>query len=704
MDNNSNFIKRLLLSAVTLVLAAVASAQNITGVVVDSRTGEPIAGVTITTIPEGSPSGATTGLDGTFSLKVSKLPAKLKISFIGYRSLELSVYDDEEPVRVELVEQRNYVDEVVVVGYGTQKAQNLTSAVSSVKATELKDIPVVSAEQALQGRSSGLQLTSPSGNLGTAPIVRVRGVASITSGTSPLYIVDGVPVQSGNLSYAGDTNALADINPDDIESISVLKDASAAALYGSRAANGVILITTKRGVKGRAKVTYSGWVGVSSAVRNYDVLNAQQLVDVKNYAVKNHYGTDEWSLSKSARTTDGTKAFNLAYDKNGKLIDTDWNNYVFRSALQHSHAVSVDGGSEKVTYHISGNYLDQDGIIRGDKFSRYGTTFNVDAKATSWLKVGTNQSIALSNQKSADRSRGGSITAYAGFSRLGWGNFPNIPMYGDDGKPYQESGHLGYYANTVQAPLDNPASIIESGSGVSSENLRWMGSFYAELSPLKGLTIRSQYGRDIARIEDRDFYGPTTVNGFSVGGRATNVSVRSQQQTWSNTASYSFATGKNNFDILLGTEYNKRERKYWGATKTGLVDEAYTIFEASYKNITAVNSAINENALISYFGRINYDWDNRYILSLNVRRDGFSALSENNRWGNFGGVSAAWRISEEKFFEPLKAVVSELKLKGSWGVVGNTNVGDYASKSYYTVRTTEQVVRMSLDRLATQRI
>lgn len=682
MKSKNNKTLKTLLSAAALVLALTASAQTITGKVVDSKTGEPVIGATIAT-PDAS-KGVVTNIDGEFKLNVGKLPTKLNVSFVGYRKVELDVYDDEEPVSIELTEKRSYVNEVVVVGYGTQKIQNVTSAISNVNGAAFKDVPVASAEQALQGRSSGLQLTTPSGNVGTAPIVRVRGVASITSGTSPLYIVDGVPVQSGNISYSGDTNALSDINPDDIESISVLKDASAASLYGSRAANGVILITTKRGTKGKAKVSYNGWIGVSSPVKNYDVLNAQQLVDLKNYAVKNHYGTEEWSLSKSAPTTDGTKAYNLAYDKNGNLIDTDWIGYVFRSAIQHSHSVNIDGGSDKVTYHASGNYLDQDGIIRGDKYTRQGLAFNVDAKATDWLKIGTNQNISLSNQNSADRSRGGSITAYAGFSRLGWSNLPNIPMYGEDGKPYQEGGHLGVYKNTAQAPLDNPASIIESGSGVSTEALRWLGSYYAELTPVKGLILKTQYGKDYARVEDRDFYGPTTVNGYSVNGRASNISVRSQQESWTNTANYTFSIDKHNFDILLGTEYNKKERKYWGATKTGLVDDAYTIFEASYNNISAINSLITENSLISYFGRLNYDWDNRYVLSLNFRRDGFSALSKNNRWGNFGGLSAAWRISEEKFFEPYKDAISELKLKGSWGVVGNTNVGDYASKSYYS--------------------
>ncbi len=678
------FLKKLVLSVFLLlgVTIEALSQSVIKGIIIDETTNEPLSGASVYVREEKV--GAITDLNGSFSLELSKFPARMHISFIGYKDQDILCKTPHDRLHISLSENHQLLNEVIVIGYGTQSRQNVTSSVSTVKNKAFKDVPATSFDQVLQGRSSGVQLTSPSGNLGTAPVLRIRGVASITSGTSPLYVVDGIPIQSGNLSYSGDINALADINPDDIESINVLKDASAAALYGSRAANGVVLITTKRGVKGKTTVSYNGWIGVSSPVKYYDILNAQDFVDVKNYAVKNRFGTDQYSLSTSLPTTDGSKAFNLSYDKDGRVVDTNWDDYVFQSGFQQSHGVSIDGGNDKVQYHVSTNYLDQNGILKGDKYKRLGTSFNIDAQAASWLKIGGSQSVSLSNQETADRSRGGNIMAYSAFTRLAWADVPNISPYAADGSPYQEQGHLGYGPNTVQAPLDNPLAVIESGSLVKTENVRWLSTYYGEITPVKNLILRTQYGKDYVRIEDRDFYAPTVVKGYPQNGVATNVSTRSTQYTWTNTANYKLYVGAHNFNFLTGTEVSEKEYKYWGNTRSDLVDNSYNIYEASYKNITAIDSKISENALISYFGRINYDYNSRYILSVNYRRDGYSALSENNRWGDFGGVSAAWRISEEKFFLPVKSVINDLKLKASWGVVGNTRINDYASKSYYS--------------------
>jgi TonB-linked SusC/RagA family outer membrane protein len=678
-----NNIARILLALILLVsVSGTTFAQKIIkGKVVDAVSKEAIIGASIA-LPQ-EKKGVITDLQGNFIISVKTLPASLKISYVGYRQELIDVYDNDETLVVKLTESRNQLSEVVVVGYGTQKRQNLTASISSVKNEVFKDVPVSSVDQVLQGRSSGIQITTPSGNLGTAPVVRVRGVASITSGNSPLYVVDGVPIQTGSLSYSGDINVLSDINPDDIESINVLKDASAAALYGSRAANGVVLITTKRGAQGKTKITYNGWAGFTSPVKTIDVLDAEEFVNTKNLAVKNHYGTENYNLAKSAVTTDGTKAFNLSYDKNGKLVDTKWDDYVFQTGFQQSHGLSIEGGNEKLTYHISSNYLDQGGIIQGDQLKRLGSTFNVAANVTKWLKLGTSHSIANTKQRTADRSRGGNITSYTAFTRLAWANAPDIAPYDANGKPTQEQGHLGYGANTIQAPLDNPVSVLESGSFIKNENIRWLGTYYAELIPIRNLHLRTQFGRDFIRTEERNFLSPFVVSGASQNGVATNVVGRYLQSTWTNTASYDFHKDNHNFNFLLGTEKSTKNQKYWGSRRSNLVDDSYTIYEAAFKNITAINSRITESALISFFGRINYDFNSRYILSLNFRRDGFSALSKDHRWGNFGGVSAAWRISDEAFFSNLKKTVTDFKIKTSWGIVGNTNIDDYASKSFY---------------------
>lgn len=671
--------KRILFALFSLLFGIAESvAQAVKGTVISEENGEPLIGASITV--KGTRQGMLTDINGQFQF--GELPAgtKLVVSYIGFVPKEVEATSS---MKIFLTPDVGHLNEVVVVGYGTQKRQNLTASVATIGNSEFKDLPASSLDQVLQGRTTGVQITTPSGNLGTAPIVRVRGVASITSGNNPLYVVDGVPIYSGNLAYSGDVNVLSDISPNDIESISVLKDASAAALYGSRAANGVVLITTKRGKHGNAKVTYNGWVGFSSPVKTIDVLNAEEFVNTKNYAVKNRYGTEYYNLATSSKTTDGSKAFNLAYDKNGNIIDTNWDDYVFQTGFQQSHDVSIDGGSGRVSYHLSANYLNQKGIIQGDQLKRAGATFNVDANATEWLKVGTSHSIANTDQQTADRSRGGNIVSYTAFTRLAWANAPNISPYDADGNPTQEDGHLGYGANTIQAPLDNPVSVLESESYLKNENIRWLANYYAEITPLPNLHIRTQYGRDYIRTEERNFLSPYVVSGASQNGVFTDVIGRYEQTTWTNTISYAFKQGNHYFDVLAGTERSERERKYWGAEKTNLVDPTHTTFEAPFMSITAIDGNISENALVSFFGRINYDWKSRYIFSFNIRRDGFSALSKNNRWGNFGGASAAWRISDEAFFAQAKSVVNDLKLKASWGVVGNTNIDDYASKSFY---------------------
>lgn len=667
-----------------LFSAAVPAQTVVRGIVTDARTDLPLAGVTVASksVAHG---GVATDIDGRFELQTeTPLPVALTFSYIGYQTMTMRVQDAGAPVSVRLSESTEMLDDVVVVGYGTQRRGNLTSSVSSVGRDAVSDVPVQSFESALSGRASGVSLTTPSGNVGTAPIVRIRGVASITSGTSPLYVVDGVPVISGNYSYSGDTNALADINPADIVRIDILKDASAAALYGSRAANGVVLVTTQKGTTGKLTVDYQGWVGVSEVVKFYDVMDARQYVEYKNLSVRNRYGTDEMSLTPGYTSPYGSKAFNLMTREDGSVVDTDWVDYILRTAVSHSHSVGVKGGSDKFRYYVSGSYFDQDGVYIGDHYDRLQTSANVQADATKWLTVGGKFSLTEANQQSSDRARQGGYFSRSGFTRIATALHPNFPMYFDDGTPWQEAGHSGRGPNTAINGLDNPVAVIESGSGVKTATQRMLSNFFAEIRPFEGLTFRSQYGQDVLNIEDRDFYSPIVDGGNSSNGVATNVSTRIRQKTWTNTLEYGRSVGDHRFDLLVGMETFEKRLVRWGAQRTDLVDDSYTIFEASFNNIYPIENKIAESGMLSYLVRLNYDYRSRYMLSLNARRDGYSALSPDNRWGNFGGVSAAWRISEEPFFEPLRRVVDNLKLKAGWGVVGNTDVGDYAASTYYS--------------------
>ena len=604
----------------------------------------------------------------------------MQISYIGMQTAEVAIAPN---IRVILKTDSKALDEVVVVAYGTQSARTVTASVSTVRADALKDVPSVSFDQMLQGRASGVSITTPSAGVGQAPIVRVRGVNSITSGTSPLYVVDGVPIESGNLSYLANANALADINPADIVSMDVLKDAAAAALYGSRAANGVILITTKQGQSGKVKVSYDGFVGFSNATDFYEMMNAQEYVDFKNLAVKNRYGTDELSLTTGYVSPYGNKAFNMMKDANGNYVDTDWKDAAFQNGLSQSHSVAVSGGSDKVRYYLSGNYTTQEGIVKGDKYDRLGVKANINVQATDWLKVGMNTNVTTGTTSYVDAARRGSNFAVGGFPRLALINAPNLPMYNEDGTPYYLAQGLGYGGNTVFSTFSNPAAILSLGNGLSSDVTRFIGVFYAEATPLKGLSLKTQYGVDYARIEEQRFWSPLHGDGVNSKGLANAYNTKNNRWTWTNTATYNFSLGQNNFNLLAGTEASERNNSRWTAQRKDLQDDKFIVFQGPFSSATAGGSLSN-NTMVSYFGRINYDYASKYIVSLNYRRDGYSALSEKNRWGNFGGVSAAWRVSEEGFFKPLRNVVDDLKIKGSYGVVGNTDIYDYASKSFYS--------------------
>ena len=604
----------------------------------------------------------------------------MQISYIGMQTAEVAIAPN---IRVILKTDSKALDEVVVVAYGTQSARTVTASVSTVRADALKDVPSVSFDQMLQGRASGVSITTPSAGVGQAPIVRVRGVNSITSGTSPLYVVDGVPIESGNLSYLANANALADINPADIVSMDVLKDAAAAALYGSRAANGVILITTKQGQSGKVKVSYDGFVGFSNATDFYEMMNAQEYVDFKNLAVKNRYGTDELSLTTGYVSPYGNRAFNMMKDANGNYVDTDWKDAAFQNGLSQSHSVAVSGGSDKVRYYLSGNYTTQEGIVKGDKYDRLGVKANINVQATDWLKVGMNTNVTTGTTSYVDAARRGSNFAVGGFPRLALINAPNLPMYNEDGTPYYLAQGLGYGGNTVFSTFSNPAAILSLGNGLSSDVTRFIGVFYAEATPLKGLSLKTQYGVDYARIEEQRFWSPLHGDGVNSKGLANAYNTKNNRWTWTNTATYNFSLGQNNFNLLAGTEASERNNSRWTAQRKDLQDDKFVVFQGPFGSATAGGSLSN-NTMVSYFGRINYDYASKYIVSLNYRRDGYSALSEKNRWGNFGGVSAAWRVSEEGFFKPLRNVVDDLKIKGSYGVVGNTDIYDYASKSFYS--------------------
>lgn len=677
-------LKKIVFLLIALAISLVSFAQNkgtVTGKVVDENN-EPIVGGSV--IIKGTKTGTVTDVDGNFTLHNVEDGTALIFNYIGMNQLVLSA-KTSKPMTVVMKSSSVNLDELVVVAYGVQKKRQLTTAVSSVSSDKFKDVPANSVDQVLQGRSTGVSIITPSGGVGEAPIVRIRGVASITSGTQPLYIVDGMPIETGNVSYSGGGNGLADLNPDDIQSIDVLKDAAAAALYGSRAANGVILITTKKGSKGKTQVTYNGYVGFNNPTKQFDVMNALEYVDFKNMSVANRYGSDERSLTSGYTSPYGNKAFNLMTRSDGSVVDTDWNKEIYRTGIQHSHSVALSGGTDKGQFYISGNYLYQKGMVYGDSYKRFGIDASGNVRANNWLTVGGSVKASSSNTKVTDQSRRGSQYATEGFSRMALILPPNQPAYNEDGTPYigdVDGGLLGRAPNTVMNSYPNPSAILYYGSNHTAEFLRAISSAYANIQLTQGLTFHTQYGLDYLHIDDKDF---RTTHSEVSNGSASNYSTKRTNATWSNMLTGIFSIEKNNFDVVIGEESNERKINRWGGNRTGLLDQKYTTWQGSWNEMTAgVGNTISESSLLSFFGRVNYDYDSRYLFSVNYRRDGYSALSKNNRWGDFGGISGAWRISAENFFLPLRHIVNELKVKGSWGVVGNTNIGDYAAWSYYT--------------------
>lgn len=660
-----------------------AQVSKVTGTVTSHEDGLPVVGASV--LVKGTTVGTVTDIDGNFTItNVPSSAGTLVVSFIGMKSQEVAV---KPVVNVVLHSDAEMLDEVVVTAYGTQAARTVTASISSVRSDALKDVPNTSFDQMLQGRASGLNITTPSAGVGQAPVVYIRGVNSISSGTQPLYVVDGMPIQSGDLGGGiGNANALADINPADILSIDVLKDAAAAAMYGSRAANGVVLITTKQGSSGKVKVTYDASFGFSTKTKFIDVMNAQEYVDFKNMALRNAYGTDKAADLNAINselwlpTTEyGDKGFNIMPG-----VDTNWSEGVFQNGFTQDQTVGISGGNDRVKYYMSANYNTQKGIVLGDNYKRLGGKANIVANATKWLKLGLNTGVNVSTTSQVDAARNGSSFAVGGFPRLALVNAPNLPMYDENGNGYyDESGYMGYGPNAIYNTFSNPVALSEVGNNTDVDVTRILNSFFAEITPIKGLTIKTQYNIDDARIENSRFWSPKHGDGLNYGGYAVNVASRSKLWTWTNTATYDFTVKGHHFNLLAGIEATETSYSYWMAERMGILDSQFTDFQAPFSQSDA-SGDISKSSMASYLGRINYDFNSKYMFSVNFRRDGLSALSEENRWGNFGGVSAAWRLSEENFFEPLKAYVDDFKIKASYGVVGNTNISDYASRSYYT--------------------
>lgn len=656
--------------------------RTVSGKVTDDKN-NPIANASV--VVKGTTTGTATKNDGTYSLTVPANAKSLLFSSVNMTTIEL-VLGKDNVVNVTLTPEEKTMSEVVMTGYGTQRKKDLTGNIASIKGSTISNKPIQSFEQALGGRAAGVQIVIPNGVLNNPPVIRIRGTNSISLSSFPLIIIDGVPSFTGDgsgTSAAG--NVLASINPNDIESIDIAKDAAASAIYGSRAANGIVFITTKKGKPGKARINYDAWVGWTKVQRLPDLLNAQQYTDMKNEGLVN-----------AGTFNAATNAFAMSTDANGKPIDTRWYNYVYRTGFSHSNSVSVSGANDQTNYYLSLGYTAQEGIIQKNNFKRANILANLDQRVNKWLSIGGK--TAFSNELNLAAASSGSLPgeafATAGLGRVALVDAPNVGPYLNDGSyNVNGSGLVGVMNNKVgQVGFYNPVPSLDLNRQNSEAN-HFQGNVYIQVKPIAGLTLKTLYGVDYLVVDNDQFASGKTGEGFvanSVGGSATSTYQKNKRWIWDNTAQYDRTILNNhNISVLVGSEQQYTNSLGFGLNRTVASDPFYTNIQGGFANIFTSNTAgnIGENYLLSYFGRLQYNYRNKYFFSGNVRRDGASQLGANSKYGTFWGLSLGWEAAKENFWTTagLDKIFSSFKLRGSYGKVGNiTGLSNYGTLSTYS--------------------
>ena len=653
----SKIITCLAMLITGLPLMAQENEITVTGKVTD-QTGLPVIGASI--IESGTQNGAITDLDGNYTLEVEE-GATLTVSSIGFKDSQITVTAGQTVYNVTLAEDRELLDEVVVVGYGTMKRSDLSGASVSVNEKALKGSIISSLDQSLQGRAAGVTAVTTSGAPGSSSSIRVRGQATINANAEPLYVIDGVIVQGGGNSGAdfglGDAlgngrvstiSPLATINPADIVSMEILKDASATAIYGAQGANGVVLITTKRGKAGDAKISYDGMFAVSRQTRRLDMMNLRQYAEFYN------------DLAAVGEMSDPSEVYS---DPSILGVGTNWQDAIFRTALQHQHQISVSGGTEKVQYYVSGSYMDQQGTIIGSNFNRFSVRTNLDAQLKEWIKLGLSATYANTNDdlKLADSSQG--LIYYSLTTR------PDVPIYDMDGN----------YASIIDEHNTNPNPIgIAMEDDILLNRQKLTGNIFADVTPVKHLVWRAELGFDLSWNKG-ERYKP--MLDFGNWTRDTNESsIQNNKNTFwqlKNYLTYSNTWGKHSLTAMVGHEMWESRWENTKVFNNSLPSDAVHN-PALGAGTPSIGAGFGSSAMSSLFTRETYNYDDRYLLTYTFRYDGSSNFGPENRWAGFHSAAASWRFSNEKFFEGVKDVISNGKLRLGWGQTGNANIGGYA--------------------------
>lgn len=629
--NNVILLMCLLLTATTLQSQTTQS-RSVSGTVISQTDEDPLIGVAVTV--KGTTTGTITDIDGKYSIEAAN-GQTLVFTYMGYATTEIVV--NKRIIDISMKEDFKLLDEVTVVGYGVMKRSDLTGAVSSVTAEEMKKSISTSLDQALQGRAAGVNVTQNSGAPGGGISVSIRGVNSF-NGNEPLYVIDGIQI-SGQTS--GNSSALSNINPSDVVSMEVLKDASATAIYGTRAANGVILITTKQGQAGATKISYEGYYGIQQLPTELDVLN------LREYAVHQNLRAEIIGFGERKEFKDPS----LLGD------GTNWQREIFRSAPMYNQQLSITGGSEKNRFAIMAGYLNQDGIGIGSEFERYSLRLNMDNQVKKWLKIGVNSYIARRQQINSIEPSDGSVIETA-IKQL-----PEVPVRNPDGSwgTQEENMYGTYFSNPV-------ADALARENYNKATDIQIRG--YVDIMPLKGLTLRAEASTSIDYNTEYKYTPLIEYSYFNQASSGSRSSGNSTYTAFTIYATYEKSFNLHHFSLMAGHEAQESKNEHLSGSREGYMFNSVHELSVGDAKTAKNNSSRGESAIESYYGRFNYNYADRYLLTTTLRRDGSSNFAENNRWGTFPSVAVAWRINNEKFMKNIESI-SNLKLRLGWGIVGN---------------------------------
>lgn len=639
----------ILAASTLLISAAQAQTRTITGQVLGSEKAEALLGVTV--LAKGTTNGNSTDTEGRFTLQIpDKQEVTLVISYLGYKSQELVVKPDQARLEVRLSPELAALDDVVVIGYGTVRKRDLTGAVVSVKGEEVTKLPVTTITEALQGKIPGADISRANGYAGQGASIRIRGNRSIAnpgSSNNVLYIVDGVQ----------NVNA-ADIDPNDVQSIEVLKDASSTAIYGSRGANGVIIITTKRGITGKPKINFNAYSGITKVAGYGEFMSGPQYVDFRREAFR---AAGTWNSPANDAV-----AFNpaqLAAIQNEEYVN--WPNQVLHNGMQQNYQVGLSGGSENTKVYFSLGYYDEKGLLKLDRFKRYTTRANIDQTVNKWLKVGVQSQLAYINNDI--RRDPLNLASQA------------VPL----GRAYDDEGRLIY--RLLGSTQINPLADEQPGAYErNTKTNRLSAAAYVELTPLDGLSLRSTFAANYATAEAGSFYGLNTIDGAGNRSQASITNTQSRNLNWENVLTYRKDIGDHSLTLTGVASHLAfvNTNSFAGGQNQVLPSQSFYNLGAANQN-PFFGSGYSRNNLISFAGRVNYSWKGRYLFTFTSRADGSSKLAPGNKWAYFPSGALGWRIIEESFMQNVK-FLTELKLRGSYGISGNDGINPYATQNALT--------------------